>query len=184
MNPIVWEKTYKDKKYVKSIVIEGTRGLTPKHCLDLGCGIFKEAEYLVERGWTVLAVDQNEEVRKYHRDNAMHHIIFIKSLLEEFECQIGFELILALNVLPFCDKNKFMDVMNKIKKLLLPGGRLIINFFGLDDEYNEEGKPFIFLNKEEVLSMFECGYKLIHFAEIYKTGERFQHIIELIVDKE
>lgn len=59
-------------------------------------------------------------------------------------------MIVANYSLPFCKKNKFEKLWNKIKISITNEGYFIWNFFGLKDIWREIQIEMIFLSKEQV----------------------------------
>ncbi len=192
MDRIRWIAGYHDKRSARGIMSRSLENfIQPKRghrglALDIGCGVFMESSYLVEHGFSVLAIDSTPEVRHYLDRLAPEisdHIIFIQSGIEEFECQTGFSLILALNILPFCPLEHLERVMTNIKGWLEHGGRFVTTVFGPEDVRVTEGGAMSF-TQEQLLEYFSTGYKLVYVNEYKQSVNNDpRHVIEMIVEK-
>ena len=77
----------------------------PGKSIELGCGAGRDTVYLIKNGWEVLAIDR-EDIQ-LEKNN----------------------LIIANFSLPFCNKNNFGELWNKINSSILKGGYFVGNFF-------------------------------------------------------
>lgn len=90
--------------------------------------------------------------------------------------------------LPFCNKDNFKELWNKINNSILKDGYFVGNFFGDSDEWKSTKEKMTFLTKEEVIELFE-DFEIIEFKEVEKddfTGlgkMKHWHIFNVIAEK-
>ena len=90
--------------------------------IELGCGVGNDTVYLIKNNWNVLAIDREdveEIIVKRLNDEEREKFRFQKQNFESLELEKS-NLIVANYSLPFCDKDKFEEVWNKIKGNILP----------------------------------------------------------------
>lgn len=89
-------------------------------------------------------------------------------------------MIVANYSLPFCKKNKFEKLWNKIKVSITNEGYFIGNFFGLKDSWREIKIEMIFLSKEQVMDLFK-DFEIIRFKEtgISHNDIELDHFMDL-----
>ena len=125
---------------------------------DLGCGAGNLSFYLLQKGWKVIAVDKEVEIIKSKKeklkDTLKEKLEIVQECFENLEMK-KCDFILAINSLPWCDKEKFNDVWNKINKSLKVGGRIAITFFGPNDDFAKSNSNMTILNKNEILNLLE-----------------------------
>ncbi|MBP3256136.1 MAG: methyltransferase domain-containing protein [Clostridia bacterium] len=164
--------------------------ITPGEAIDLGCGAGRDTIYLIKNGWKVTAIDREDtEERIIKRLNIDEKNNF-KFEIQEFEkLKINkTNLIVANFSLPFCNKNEFNNLFDKIKKSILLNGYFVGNLFGIDDEWNGKKENIVFLDKEQILNLFK-NFEIIKFEEIKenkKTGLgqiKYWHYFNIIAQK-
>ena len=101
------------------------------NAIELGCGAGRDTIYLIKNGWNVLAIDKenvDSRIRKKLKQKEVNKFRFQK---QDFESIILEEnnLIVANFSIPFCDKNKFYKLWDKINKSILPNRIFCRNFF-------------------------------------------------------
>ena len=90
--------------------------------IELGCGAGNDTVYLIKNNWNVLAIDREsveERIAKRLNDEEREKFKFQKQNFESLELEKS-NLIVANYSLPFCDKDKFEELWNKIKGNILP----------------------------------------------------------------
>lgn len=162
----------------------------PENAIELGCGAGNDTVYLIKNSWNVLAIDREDvEERISNRLNQkeIEKFRFQKQEFESLELERS-NLIIANYCLPFCTKDKFEELWNKIKASILDKGYFIGNFFGINDSWNATKPEMIFLSKEQVMELFK-DFEIIRFKEIEKdalTGlgkMKHWHIFDVIAKK-
>ena len=138
----------------------------PHKAIDLGCGAGNDTVYLIKNNWNVIAIDREDvSERIYNRLNQEERkrLKFQKQEFEKIELEKSY-LIVANYCLPFCNKNKFDELWDKIKSNLFKNGYFVGNFFGLNDSWNGIKTEMIFLSRDEVMSLFN-DFDIVFFNE-------------------
>ena len=76
-------------------------------------------------------------------------------------------LIVANSGLPFCNKNNFKELWNKINKSILKDGYFVGNLFGNKDEWKSTKEKMVFLTEKQVIELFK-NFDIIEFKEVEK----------------
>jgi SAM-dependent methyltransferase len=112
--------------------------------LDLGCGAGRDTRFLTEKGFTVDAVDRNEDISsyisKYNRENRLS--IHICSMNEYKYPALYYDLVNAQFSLPFNTRESLAGIWQSILDSLKQGGIFTGTFFGVNDGWNAgDGHP-------------------------------------------
>ena len=94
----------------------------PENAIELGCGAGNDAVYLIKNGWNVLAIDREdvkERISKRLSQEELKRFRFSKQEFEKVELEKN-NLLVANFSLPFCNRNKFYELWDKINKSILP----------------------------------------------------------------
>lgn len=158
--------------------------------IELGCGAGNDTVYLIKNNWKVLAIDREnveERIAKKLNDKELEKFTFKQQNFESLELEKS-NLIVANYCLPFCNKNKFEELWNKIESSITNEGYFVGNFFGTNDGWNGIKKEMIFLSREQIMELFN-DFEIILFKEIEKdslTGlgkMKHWHIFDVIAKK-
>lgn len=164
--------------------------IQPSRAVELGCGAGRDTVCLIKNGWSVLAIDrENVEFRIASKlsEEELKMFEFSKQKFEHVELEKN-NLVVANFSLPFCNKNNFEELWNKINNSILRGGYFVGNFFGVNDEWRETRNEMTFLTKEQVMVLFE-DFDIIEFKEVEKDnctglGEmKHWHVFNVIAKK-
>lgn len=175
--------SYTVRKFIKLNV-------EPGNAVELGCGAGRDTVYLIRNGWNVLAIDRENvgtRIQEKLSKNEINKFKFLKQNFEDIQLEKN-NLIVANFSLPFCNKNKFKDLWNKIKDSILEKGYFVGNFFGIKDEWKNTKEEMTFLTKEQVIELLE-DFEIIELKEIEKNaitglGEmKHWHIFNVIAKK-
>lgn len=194
-----WNSYYQKKLYFPPANITTKAASLFSHAgvaIDLGCGCGNDSAFLLEKGWAVFAIDGEPlaiEILKKRKDISQQSLLFAHS--ERFE-EINWnrlpkvDLVLAVNALPFCKKEKFQELWSHLTETIQPQGRFAGHFFG--PRYlgftDQERQSMTFLSKEEVLELFK-DFDIEFFDEKEEAGksgtgrEIHSHIFEVIAKK-
>ncbi len=158
--------------------------------IELGCGAGNDTVYLIKNNWKVLAIDREnveERIAKRLNDKELEKFTFQQQNFESFELEKS-NLIVANYCLPFCNKNKFEELWNKIENSITNEGYFVGNFLGTNDGWNGIKKEMIFLSREQIMELFN-EFEIILFKETEKdalTGlgkMKHWHIFDVIAKK-
>ena len=177
------EPNYTVKKFIKLNV-------EPGNAIELGCGAGRDTVCLIKNGWNVLAIDrENVESRIAAKleTEELKQLKFLKQKFEEIELEKN-NLVVTNFSLPFCNKNNFKELWNKINNSILKDGYFVGNFFGINDEWKSTKEEMTFLTKEQVIELFK-DFEIIEFKEVEKDGTtglgkmKHWHIFNVIAKK-
>ena len=162
----------------------------PGNAVELGCGAGRDTIYLIKNGWNVLAIDREDiesRIKTKLSKEESNQFKFLKQKFEKIELEKN-NLVIANFSLPFCNKNNFKELWNKINDSILKDGYFVGNFFGNNDEWKSIKEEMTFLTREQVIELFE-NFKIIEFIEVEKddfTGlgkMKHWHIFNVIAKK-
>lgn len=164
--------------------------IKPGNAIELGCGVGRDTVCLIKNGWNVLAIDrENVESRIAAKlsEEELKQFKFLKQKFEYIELEKN-NLVVANFSLPFCNKNNFKELWNKINNSILKDGYFVGNFFGINDEWKSTKEEMTFLTKEQVIELFK-DFEIIEFKEVEKDGTtglgkmKHWHIFNVIAKK-
>ena len=139
--------------------------------IELGCGAGNDTVYLIKNNWNVLAIDREsveERIAKRLNNEELEKFRFQKQNFESLELEKN-NLIVANYCLPFCNKNNFKELWNKINNSILKDGYFVGNFFGINDEWKSTKEEMTFLTKEQIIELFK-DFETIELKETKKDG--------------
>jgi tellurite methyltransferase len=145
-------------------------GVTAGVGVDLGCGAGRDTIALLQRGWTVYAVDAETE--------AIERLLTISPPTDRLHTQVATfaaaqwpqcDLVNSSFALPFCHPSDFATVWDRIVASLRTGGRFSGQLFGDRDGWaeNEDMTFHSRSDAEALLSSFEPEY----LDEVEEDGE-------------
>lgn len=91
------------------------------NAIELGCGAGRDTIYLIKNNWNVLAIDREDVEKRITKRLNNDELKRFKFKKEEFE-KLNLEknnLLVANFSLPFCNKDKFNELWNKINESIL-----------------------------------------------------------------
>jgi tellurite methyltransferase len=171
MKEFVWSDFYRITRnsapwprLVRAVSLLGHTG----EALDLGCGAGRDTRYLLERGFSVTAVDREAASLATLADLRSDHLRLVQSAFEDFTFG-QYDLINAHFALPFTHKEHFPLVFTRLKAALNPGGIFVGQFFGVNDSWNVPSNPMTFFSREQSQNQLE-GLEILEFEEEDKDG--------------
>ena len=175
--------------------LDGTRGADPRallvsflasvdrgaRALDIGCGPGRETVAMLQHGLRVVAIDPYPRMVELARaavdascPDARDRVAFHMATVERFAPQLApksFELVHAGFVLPFVRARDFPPTFSAIRAALCPGGLLVAQFFGPDDEFiRESGREDMTAHTAAELDATLAGLEALHREEVNRSG--------------
>jgi tellurite methyltransferase len=163
-------------------------GDTTGLAVDLGCGAGRDTLALLERGWTVHAIDAEQE--------AIDRLLASAPQTDGLHTQVASfvdarwptcDLLNSSYALPFCDPADFTAVWARIVESIVPGGRFAGQLFGDRDEWRgEEGMTFH--RRSEAEALF-ADFELEQFDEHDEDGttavgaQKHWHLFHVVARK-
>jgi SAM-dependent methyltransferase len=135
----------------------------PGFAIDLGCGDGRDAVELLRRGWSVLAIDAEDEA--IARLRARTAAPGLETIVARFEGALlpAADLVNASFALPLCPPEQFSALWRRISTALAPGGRFAGQLYGKRDGW--AGRPgMTHHDRAEALALF-TGFELERFEE-------------------
>ncbi len=140
--------------------------------LDLGCGQGRDSLFMLQKGFTVTAVDKSQEginkINGYIKNSKLplDRITLICEDVENFKIKKNkFAIINAFNVLQFLPKIDALSVVERIKKGLISGGYVIISgFIDSGPLFKKNNQDNGFFKERELKNLFS-DFKMILYEE-------------------
>ena len=162
----------------------------PGNAVELGCGAGRDTVFLIRNGWNVLAIDREDvETRIVSKllVEELEQFEFFKQRFEAIKLENS-NLVVANFSLPFCNKNNFKELWDKINHSILKDGYFVGNFLGDKDEWKIAKEKMTFLTKDQVMELFR-DFEIVEFKEVEKDGltglgkMKHWHIFNVIAKK-
>lgn len=160
--------------------------------VDLGTGTGRDALFLLDRGWNVLAIDAEalaidvllSRAPDEHRDRLDVNI----SSFSEMVLPQNVDLINASYSLPFCSPEEFPACWQNIVDHLAVGGRFSGQFFGDKDEWSSD-PSLTFLCHEQMLQLFTDSF-VVEYLEVQEGmsltasgAMKYWHVFHVVAKK-
>jgi SAM-dependent methyltransferase len=163
---------------------------TGNNALDLGCGAFAETKYMLEKGFSVVAVDPEIGLGLLANEIQSENFIFECLPIQNFSFpEEQFDFVCANYSLPFVPKRKLPQIFASIYRSMKPGGIFTFQLFGKKDGRNTWWRRSIsFQNKEEIIRLLNV-FQIVSISETQMPSklvggkENYSHIFRLIVKK-
>ena len=153
-----------------SFEAEGVTGTA----VDLGCGQGIETAAMLARGWTVTAIDAQEEgIRRLRERVPMgseDRLTARVSRMEDAELP-ACDMVHASFSLPFCRPEAFPALWSRVHGALQPGGRFVGQLFGDRDTWAADPE-MTFFDIDAARALFD-GLTVESFEEEDADGEAF-----------
>lgn len=136
---ISWNKALKNKRLYKrqptTLLVETVKNLKPGAALDVAMGRGRNAIYLAMQGWSVTGFDISDEAIDSAKIQASREGVLLETVVTPAEYfdfgENKWDLISFLYADIICDYclGNDMDLINKLKRSLKPGGILVYEWF-------------------------------------------------------
>jgi SAM-dependent methyltransferase len=140
--------------------------------VDLGCSSGTDALALLNRGWAVTAVDQDETGLGLLRERVLAASAGRLTITCGGFADVALppaDLVHAGFSLPFCAPGDFAAVWKQIREALLPGGVFAGQLFGLRDSW--AGSPLMSFHGAEQVRELLDGTEVLSLSEAQWDGE-------------
>jgi tellurite methyltransferase len=188
-----WETYYKKVSarpprplLIKGVAaFENTKNNLPLKAVDFGAGAGVDTKYLLERGFSVCAIDKHEQ------SNLLLNTLIGFGDLEVINQDFSIVEIPSNSFfysslsLPFCEANSFDDIWLRIVESIEVDGLFCGNFFGKNDDWKDK----LHTHSDEDISNLFSRFKILDRTEEEKdapsaTGPtKHWHIITIIAQK-
>ena len=142
----------------------------PGIALDIGAGTGRDANWLADKGWDVVALEPCKEFREQNQHNSYDNVIWLDDELPELKklrtAGHRFNLILLSAVWMHVLPNKRERAFRIISELLAPGGILVITLRHGNDEQENLERGFYPVSSGEL----EKFAKQRALAQVFFTG--------------
>jgi trans-aconitate methyltransferase len=158
----------------------------PGEAVDLGCGAGVETLAMIERGWSVFAIDREEEairrVRARVPEGVATRLRTAISRMEDVEISPA-DLVWASYSLFFCQPDRFPELWSRLTAAIRPGGSFAGELLGDRDTWaNDEDDPLVSFRIDEARALFH-GFTIERFDEEEKEdepGPKWWHVFHVI----
>lgn len=142
----------------------------PGNAVDLGCGAGIDTLAMLDRGWTVVAIDAEPEAIERVRRRAAERPSLETQLspMEDVDLP-AVDLVWASYSLFFCDPARFPDVWARIQAAVRPGGRFAGELLGERDTWAAMPERTA-MTRAEAEALFD-GWDVERFEEEENDGE-------------
>ena len=172
-----WDQRYRAGEQLHEkpapLVVEFTRDLAPGSALDLASGPGRNALYLAEQGWRVVAVDGSSiaiELLRRSNPSIDAHVVDLGAGEFEFEAD-AYDLVLSCRYLQ-------RSLIPGMKSALRPGA-LLIMIVHVADADEPQGTP-VRAYPGELRALFE-GWRILHYREGEPGGDCHRHAVAELV---
>lgn len=161
-----------------------------RQAVDLGCGLGRESDALLQAGWRVHAVDfapnTEENLRATTREADHDRLTVEVRAFGDLTALPDADLVYAGFSIPYIPRDVFDHVIAVVRKSVRPGGLFAANLLGVNDGYRaEHAEEFTFLDEDEVRGELFPGWDLVRLdVEDYDgkayAGPHHWHLFHVI----
>lgn len=123
--------------------------------LDAGCGSGRDALAFGQAGYQIDAFDASEEICRLASENLGFPVRCLR--FQELDGEAEYDGIWACASLLHVSGDELPDVIQRLKKLLKPGGILYASFKKGDGDRNKDGRYFHYMTQEKLTALFEAA---------------------------
>ncbi|WP_027351139.1 class I SAM-dependent methyltransferase [Halotalea alkalilenta] len=175
--PDGWERYYRlnERREGSPLLRRALAMIAPdqrQSAVDLGCGAGLESGLLLERGWSVHAVDKQrsaiDRVEAIAQRLPQGRLTTVTSHFESLGPLPSSSLVFAGMSLPFCHPDGFPRLWALITRALVPGGLFVGNLLGDRDGWSSIPTMTFHSLAQAEASLLE--FEVLSFAEIEEDG--------------
>lgn len=159
-----WPAYYRrmEGRAVRPFAERAAAAASPGFAVDLGCGDGTETQWLLERGWRVLAVDREEEALHRVTQRTGGQAAVARADLVDYTPPAA-DLALACAALPFIPPDRFDGAWARIRGAVRPGGILAVELFGDRDSW--AGDPGMTFHSRAEVERLTAGMEIVLLEE-------------------
>ena len=154
------------------------------HILDVGCGSGRDSLAFKNKGYEVVAMDYSEELVKKATELTAIPVRH-QSFYDIAECE-AYDGIWACASLLHCDRERLVEVLQKLANALKPNGVLYMSFKYGDSVREKDGRYFTDLNEQqagELLAQLDSVALLQQWVTVDQRPDRVEQWLNLLVKK-
>lgn len=150
------------------------------HALDIGSGPGALAQWLSQKGFSVLCLDPSEEMIKRCQEKGLRTFL---GTIQEFTTNEKFDCICAISSLIHIKKDEIKEQLRKIAFLLNPQGLVFLSVLkGEGDSWADPEQVgierfFSIFSPEEIAALFEPEFEIV---EVHERETRSTTMVFLI----
>jgi trans-aconitate methyltransferase len=142
----------------------------PGTAVDLGCGAGNESLDLLQRGWSVHAVDSNESAIHTITERALGLPGLTTDRADLWSATLpAVDLVYAGFSLFFVPPARFAEAWARVVAAVVPSGRFAGHFLGMRDDWAALAE--ISAHREHEVRELLPGWEVEHFAEVEEDGK-------------
>ena len=148
----------KPREGVKRIVEK----MNPGTAIEIGPGAGNDTVFLLKNGWSVCAVDINEDsktrIESKLDDSLKDKFTFLRKSFEGLSLEKETaDVVVAYNSLHFCDKEYFDEFFSQVIDSIKSNGYFVGNLIGKNHSWNKDNlnPKMPFFSKEEIIELFK-----------------------------
>ena len=137
--------------------------------LDLGCGQGRDSLFMLQKGFKVTAIDNSfkgiENLRETIKTKKLpkNNITLLCSDMKDFKIEKGkYAIISAFTSLQFLSRKDGLQLIERIKKNILPRGFIIVSGFTIDDPGHKDSGYYF---KPQELRKLFVDFDIIFYRE-------------------
>ncbi len=157
--------------------------VTGRKALDIGCGSLIEGCFLLEKGFTITAIDPDPFAELYAKENKHDQLTFLPIPAEEYNYPSEhFDLVYAMRCLSYVPRKYLMGIIRSVYNSLVKKGVFVFELLEGDDRCKKiyEGRGSVYSPSEiqDLILPFE-----VKKLESLRTNDLGARIIDIVTIK-
>ncbi len=162
--------------FLERLLAEGKTRL-----LELGAGTGHDSLFFQQEGLSVVATDLSPDMVGRCRSKGLDaHVMDFRNI--DF-APASFDAVFALNCLLHVPNSDFADILERIGRLLVPGGLFFLGVYGGEafegiapDDWHDPPRFFSFRTDEDLQSFARSTFEIVDFHIVDAGGMHFQSL--------